>query len=532
MTFLSSVFLLISLFNTPPQDTLTVRSSIQDVTLYRQQAQVQRDASLNLRAGRNIVVFEDLSGTLIENSVQLKADKPFTVLSLSKQFNYLYDVNRDPRAAPLVAQLKNLKMKQQQLNSDREVMDSEINLLVRSLNGLSEQKITAAELSQLLTFYRTRRIELEREKIRMQEETQQIQKEIQKITSQIREMGGSGYSRPATVIADIYSEKAQVLQTSLSYLVYEAGWTPAYEVHSNEDDSPLTIHYKAKIKQNTGIDWDSVHLTISSGNPSVHSVSPVLSPLYVDFFRPYRANRRASGAVDAPRMEAEMKMEEAVISTAQMDLPPPPPAEISYTPVSFQYRIKIPVSLASNGKQHTVEYLRSETPAEYINSAVPLLSDKSYLIARISDWDDLNILPGTATIHSKGAFIGKTHIDPRSVDEKLDLTLGIDEEIIVNRVKRTDFEERNLFGNKIRQKYAWDLEVRNTKDIPVTLELKDRIPVSQDESIEMRSSSFEGGKVEKETGIITWTLELTPGQSKTLRLEYELEYPKGKTLTL
>jgi hypothetical protein len=34
----------------------------------------------------------------------------------------------------------------------------------------------------------------------------------------------------------------------------------------------------------------------------------------------------------------------------------------------------------------------------------------------------------------------------------------------------------------------------------------------------------------KETGILTWTLKLNPGETKKVRISYKVRYPKDKTI--
>jgi hypothetical protein len=38
--------------------------------------------------------------------------------------------------------------------------------------------------------------------------------------------------------------------------------------------------------------------------------------------------------------------------------------------------------------------------------------------------------------------------------------------------------------------------------------------------------------VNTEIGVLTWKLELAPGESKKVRISYSVKYPKGKTLNL
>ena len=46
------------------------------------------------------------------------------------------------------------------------------------------------------------------------------------------------------------------------------------------------------------------------------------------------------------------------------------------------------------------------------------------------------------------------------------------------------------------------------------------------------AEELSGGQLDKESGIVTWRLELKPGEQRELRLRYAVKYPKGRSLTI
>ena len=54
----------------------------------------------------------------------------------------------------------------------------------------------------------------------------------------------------------------------------------------------------------------------------------------------------------------------------------------------------------------------------------------------------------------------------------------------------------------------------------------DQIPVSNDSNVDVKLVQAEGAALDAKTGMLTWNLTLAPGESKTLRLQYEVKYPK------
>lgn len=153
-------YLLLSLFMSvnllSPSDSLTVSSSIDNVTVYRQQAQIEREAEVKLQEGKNIIVFEGLSPTINQNSIQLKASGRFTVNSITQRYNYVTDQQYKPEIQLLENERDSLMQEISYLESDLTVIQSELQLLESTVSNINNKELTAAELTQFLDLYRTR----------------------------------------------------------------------------------------------------------------------------------------------------------------------------------------------------------------------------------------------------------------------------------------------------------------------------------------------------------------------------------------
>src|SRR5690606_10964288 len=88
------------------------------------------------------------------------------------------------------------------------------------------------------------------------------------------------------ILVSFYSENNITSHVSLSYVTRNAGWAPTYDVRVDKLNSPVQLIYKADVHQNSGISWDNVKLSLSTGNPNEGSQAPVLSPWYLTFMNP------------------------------------------------------------------------------------------------------------------------------------------------------------------------------------------------------------------------------------------------------
>jgi hypothetical protein len=62
--------------------------------------------------------------------------------------------------------------------------------------------------------------------------------------------------------------------------------------------------------------------------------------------------------------------------------------------------------------------------------------------------------------------------------------------------------------------------------------LKDQFPLSTNKEIETEWIDDGGASVNKETGVLTWKVELAPGESKKFRFSFSVKYPKDKRLNV
>ena len=57
------------------------------------------------------------------------------------------------------------------------------------------------------------------------------------------------------------------------------------DVYKRQDDvkDPVKLFYKANVYQNSGVSWNKVKITLSTGNPTEGAQAPILNPWYLAF---------------------------------------------------------------------------------------------------------------------------------------------------------------------------------------------------------------------------------------------------------
>src|SRR5690606_14388127 len=82
--------------------------------------------------------------------------------------------------------------------------------------------------------------------------------------------------------------------------------------------------------------------------------------------------------------------------------------------LDVSYDIDLLYDVPTNGKPQLATLKQEKMDAVYKYYSVPKLDKEVFLLAEISDWEQLNLLPGEANIIFEGTYIGKSFIDPGS----------------------------------------------------------------------------------------------------------------------
>jgi uncharacterized protein affecting Mg2+/Co2+ transport len=103
---------------------------------------------------------------------------------------------------------------------------------------------------------------------------------------------------------------------------------------------------------------------------------------------------------------------------------------------------------------------------------------------------------------------------------------------VVKREKVTDFSSVIFLGSNKKEVFTYQLTVRNNKKEKAELLLKDQYPISTDKDIEVELLDSGGAAVNSDTGVLTWKLNLSPGESRQYKISYSIKYPKDKTVNI
>ncbi len=235
-----------------------------------------------------------------------------------------------------------------------------------------------------------------------------------------------------------------------------------------------------------------------------------------------RAAGLARKRKDRARKEATQRVQAAA----------PPPVVVQRRATTVNFDIELPYTIPSDGKARDVEIKRHELPATYTHISVPKFSPDAYLTAAVTNWEQYELLSGPINLFFEGTYLGKSALDVSTTKDTLELSLGRDQNVIVERKATDDYRKRNFFGNKQSDSRGYTITVRNKKAQAINMIVLDQVPISADEDIEVKVETTGNFKLEEKTGILTWRQTISNGQQARTAFGYTVKYPKGKPILL
>ncbi|RYD99714.1 MAG: mucoidy inhibitor MuiA family protein [Sphingobacteriales bacterium] len=513
-------------------------AQLEEVLVYKTGASLSHSAKITLPAGASELIIDNVAGTIDENTIQVSAPSNVTILSVLVNKNQEMDTRQQDTALYNPAQKKiNAAIKEAQLSLQKVLnriaaYDKSLSLLEQNQVISSPQNgVNAAELGKLAEMYLVKQIEL---RDKLSEQRQQEKELNEKVSVWHAELTALGGKMPQQQLAARGQLKIQLMSSTamnstiqLSYLSNAATWSAAYDIKADNLNEPINLVYKANIQQNTGLDWNKVKLALSTGNPTIGNVAPLLATWYLQFGQPaaYGASKdevvvntiQASASDYRMRAKAAPRSLDDYVSTQQ-------------SPVATTFNIDLPYNIASNYKVHAVALQTHELNTVYKHYAVPRLDPDVFLLAELTDLESLNLIPGPANILFENKFVGKTVLNPYTTEDTINVSIGRDKRIIVKREKVSEQSGVKTLGAHKKQTFVYELTVKNGKSEKVELILKDQIPTSTDNAVEIELINADNASRNPDNGVLTWRLNLKPGEIKKVKFTYSVKYPKGRVI--
>ncbi len=511
------------------QNISKVNTTIDEVKVFLNGAQISRIGNINLLKGDNKIIISNLPNDLDPKTVIVKGQGDFIIQTVNTSINYLSDYENDPKYKVLKDSLKLLQNKVDLNNSYLQVYaDEEAMIKANKTIGGTQNGTNVAELVKAADFFHNRLLEIKTRTIELSNQNRDLQLVINKIQNQIASYEAIARRPIGEISINIYADKATTGKLNVTYFTNYASWIPSYDLRFTDLNKPITLQFKGQINQTTGENWQNAKIILSSSNPTISQQKPQLYPWYLSVYTP---KRMGNADIRGQKAEGSGVYVEGV-RVLDKSSPAPTMMATSYeTPVSMEYTLEARIDVPSN-QEKLVNIQSYEMPAKYLYYTAPKVDPDAFLIANIYDWGKNYFLDGIANIYYENSFIGTTNISSYQVEDTMQVSLGRDKSVIVNRNVIKDSTAKQVIGSKVKYNRAFEITVRNNKKYPIEIIIEDQLPISQQKEIEVSDIAVGNGKIDPDTKIVTWRYTIQPSATIKTTIKFVVKSPKELNLAL
>jgi uncharacterized protein (TIGR02231 family) len=499
------------------QKPLVVNPKIKEVTVYLSGAEIRYHENVPLKAGLNTVHFKGLSPSLLDNSVQVTVGNGVDIVSVSVSSEKL-------SAAKINPALIHLK-------DSVGLLENQITLLANQIDAFNVEKATLAqnqkiggpqgsvslvELAKAADFFRERTLKINNSLFELNNalkvQTDLLTSTKEKLEKETKNLNLTRYS----IVATVNSKSDHNEEFFIRHLVEDAYWEANYDIVASEISKPIVLKYKARIYNDTEIAWQNVKVLLSTGDISMNATRPYLTT--------WNLNYTTGGNEGWTNSKALGYFSGADTVTSEKD--------ITVSELNKIFTVDMVQSIPADGEPFHIS-LQSETmQASFEYLTIPKMESSVFLLAKVTGWERLNLIDGAANIYYGNSFIGESAINTQQIGDTLELSLGRDNQIIVDRSKVEDKGNTPSIGGKRSESFIYEIQVKNNRKIPVSIRVLDQIPVSQEKDITVEASDISGAGLDALSGRLLWLKNLNAGETVKYRIAFSVKYPKNKKVAI
>lgn len=526
---------------------MEIETKITDVIVYPDRARVIRRGRVALEIGLHRLEVRELSNHLHPDSARVSAYGTAKARLLGMQIQQAFYADTPVEQVRLleaqveaaqdaIATLDGRRQLNEQARTHLDSLAGHTKVYARAL--ASGQQNTEDQLA-LFERLKQRSAELNDEALAVEQSKRQAGRKLAQLEQQLEQARSQRPRNRFTASIELDVTGAGELDVEISYLVSGASWTPQYDLRLLEDGGTTTLEvsYLAQVTQNSGEAWQDVALTLSTARPALAAAIPELKPWYVQPAPPPRPLPSAPPSAKVASLRMAMPAMEAM----QPDMAAPgegaAPAEEATARVeaggaAVSYAIPGEATIPPDGSVFKAVIARYPLAPELNYVSAPGLAPAAYRRVKVRNDSAYTLLPGKANLFAGDEFLGATRLELTAPQGGIEIYLGVDDRIHVERRLARREVDKTIIGGRRRLHYGYEITLENLLEQPTTLLVRDQFPVGRHEEIKTRLENAEPRPArQNELNQIEWDLPLAVKEKLRLRFDFIVEFPQGMEVT-
>lgn len=201
----------------------------------------------------------------------------------------------------------------------------------------------------------------------------------------------------------------------------------------------------------------------------------------------------------------------------------------------FKFKPKRRQTIPSDGRERKVKLAEGTFAADLLYEIVAPVSTKAYLRADLKNDRKQPFLAGESFVFLDDDFVGRAFLDTVAPGESMTLSLGVDEDVKVERRVEQTAETQGLISKKERTVYTVLLTVKSFEKRAIEVIVRDQMPITwqkDDISIDGLKVLPEPSKPDEAlgtdpgAGLLAWKLKIPAGGKQDFKIQYAVERPR------
>jgi hypothetical protein len=571
-----------------PAATKIASSKIDRVVVYPNSALVTREVEVPEGNGLVELTVAPMPEHIVPSTMYSEGNDGIRILTTRFSTRQVLEDTSEERRK-LEAEKEKLDVITAKLDSEMNACQKNMDLLIRLEMTTEKSTRTGDEIITVSKYVMEQRTERAKEMVGLKEQKRLNDIKLNFVQRKMAELGqGSGrMERDAVIVVDREAGKGGKIR--LNYLVGSVAWRPEYKVRAAKADEPVQVDYMADLMQHSGEDWRHVKMTLSTAQPMLNASPPELCML-----QPILAVRGGPGGPPMPagapsspyaglsttkdletkamnlrqqalgnyksgkgkeQQEAQKWLNDAAAYEQNLDLIKSreevlaalkkkghaAAAPTTTDGPSVTYHLPNKLTVPSRGEEQVIEVAKLSLKPKYYYKTVPVLNTHVYRLADLANSSTHILLPGEATMYQGTDFVGRMPMPLVAIGEEFTAGFGVDTQLQVQR-QMIDQTRSTQGGNQVI-KYDYRILVSSFKSEPVQLQVWDRLPKGENESVgvtllKSAPELSKDGIYQRESrpnNLLRWDVEVAPNcngeKAFAITYDFRMELDRQMAIT-
>jgi hypothetical protein len=566
------------------------KSRIDKVTVYPSNALVTREVEVPDGSGLIELVISPMPNQIVPSTMYSEGSVGLRVLTTRFTTRQVLEDTSEERRK-LEADQEKYQVVSARIASDMNNLQKNMELLSKLEAVAQHTGHSGDEVIAMAKYVMEQRVEKAKDMVAVQEQKRLNDIQLAFIQRKMAELGRGGgrMERDAVVVVDREAGKGGKIR--LNYLVSAVAWHPEYKVRAGKVAEDVQIDYLANLTQHSGEDWNHVNMTLSTAEPMLNASPPelcMLQPILVARGSPGGPPMPTSAmpapapyAQSAPNMELQGKatglrtkvanvfrsgkskeqleanrwLNEAASYEQNLELMRSRDEVLAQLKKkggqgiagpsgtdgpSVTYHLSNKLTVPSRGDEQVIEVVKLKLAPKYYYKTVPVLNAHVYRLADLVNKSEHVLLPGEATMYQGTDFVGRMPMPLVAIGEEFTAGFGVETQLQVQR-QMVDQTRTTAGGNQVL-KYEYRILVSSFKSEPVQLQVWDRLPKGETESVgvilgKTTPELCKDGIYLRESrpnNLLRWDVEVAPNCNgeKALPISYEFRMELDRQMAI